>query len=156
MPSGFVLSFSPLGDPLCHHLEWPPHARDNRAFILGLVVEIAGSGSPPPRDVPVINPLSSNMVTAGAGTSAEPSPPVYYSSPDVFSIWARPNRHSSLTDQHQYPTLCRMMPDTNTGNSLPIPLLRSAWHCPQLGLPQAFPHPSTPLAASSCPLPKNT
>lgn len=75
-------------------------------LFLGLVVGITGSGSPPPRDVLVINSLSSNMVTPGTGTTAGPSPPVHYSSPDVFSIWVRPDRRSSLTDQHQYPTLC--------------------------------------------------
>lgn len=85
LPSGSALSFGPLGEPLCHHLEWLPHARDNRAFILGLVVGITGSGSPPPRDVPVINPLSSNVVTPGTGAAAGMSPPVHYSSPDVFS-----------------------------------------------------------------------
>lgn len=34
---------------------------------------------------PVINPLSSNVVTPGTGAAAGMSPPVHYSSPDVFS-----------------------------------------------------------------------
>jgi hypothetical protein len=77
----------PLGEPLYHHPECPPHARDNRDFIWGLAVGAADSSSSPHRDVPLISPLFSSAVTPGTETATGNSLSIHFSihwnGPDV-------------------------------------------------------------------------